>query len=139
MAAKKLNLLGDNDKAQYRAMIADEIKTGTLSADVHISQINQLVDMSPDLNYLGAWLALDGPMVTHSYGPEPAYRKWLFVDADWNVKIFDSIRTAFIHIATNVAPLFHFKPYYSNGDDFELSGVQQYGTYNLDKYAGKTE
>ncbi len=112
MAAKKddtIEVLSAEDVASFTGLVRDLKAERTIPEN---STWTYLVKITP-LNgtYIGAWLHVDGPLVAHSSGSAPAFRKYIYTDADWKEeRVFNTIGDLYIFLRT-LCPLFRRVPY----------------------------
>lgn len=135
MTKQAITLLGAEDQANYESVITDLIKLQQLNAGNTTHEIVQL--MTPGvIAYVGAYIIVDGPIISRSSGPEPAWRKYIYVDTDWNERVFGNIGALYDYVATQFHDGVLRKHRYTRTktDAFELIDV---ATFNVAGWANR--
>lgn len=109
MAKDKIVLLGEDDVISFSGLVADLKAEHKIPVEAEWTYLVKIVPLNGV--YMGAWLYLDGPIVPHSSGRSPAYRKYVYVSADWaEERIFNTIGELYIFLRDKI-PLFRRCPY----------------------------
>lgn len=113
-------ILSPHDVATYQSVIVDMQNENTLPKNgvwTYLAKIHTI----PDDDYIGAWMYLDGPIVSRSFGPEPAYRYIIFVSADWQDERLYPYETQLYTYLRTLTPSFRRESYRRVGPRFEQS------------------
>lgn len=117
-----ITLLAAEDLTEYSGVVADLAARKALDGAGVILSITQLSSMR-DEEYIAAWIVYGGPMVDHSSGKDHAWRKYIYIDSNWeNEFVFDNVGMLYDFLA-KTHPLTRISTYRREGNTFRDSST----------------
>lgn len=120
-------LLGKQDADNYAAVLADwlEVQLKTEEGE-EASRLKQAVItnvhrvFSMENKYVGSAIVICGPRVPRSWGSEPAYVQWIYIDKDWTEVLLKNAADFYRLASSKCEGTCRIHSFYNNGKDFEL-------------------
>ncbi len=136
-----ITVIGAADKQNYLGLVQEHVADSTLPKYIAITWIYQFYDMTD--NYIGAAVVVDSlELVRKSSGPEPSFRKWIVVDAEWNEYIANDISMFYHYVARHLVQpvgdqfIYKYDQFYQNSAMLYEQMVQR-ATMNVTGYANR--